>query len=804
METQSVSLKQYLVAKYGAEMQRTAAGFGKELTRESRFLNHHHFNLRCQKSGIIPPSLRIKSPVNTERARSAAARAAKIFLQERVKTTWRAGNSAKIKVENHRRVLQATLTSEDFDKVISISTRKAEETFLKFKQRQIEKFRKLKTGLSEGSRAHEVELRPSWLVNLSKKDLTAEQKAVLSKGPTFAITPKVNAVDFAAPIEAAMQLSDAQPEKMELARIRICDAIKRAGKKKKNMRRGECKAMQELRRDKEIKILQADKGNATVILDTDDYDKKVHELLDDRQSYVVLKKDPTKTTERKLLAVLRDLRKQGKINEAFYNNVRPSEGSSRPARFYGRVKLHKPSKPLRPVIATCGTSTYGVAKRLAGILRPLVGKSGRVLRNTVDLVETMEEVCLEQDEVLVSYDVKSLFTSIPIDESINICKRRLQLDDTLGDRTDMDIDTIVQLLRFCLKSAEFQYDGTHYRQLEGVFMGSPVSPVIADIFMEELEDKVFDCTVGKAPPRLWKRFVDDVLSVILKTEVHNYLVFLNEQHPRVRFTMEVETEGSLPFMDVLFSRKEDGKLSRKVYRKPTHTDRYLQFDSHHPIAVKSGIVKGLVERAIQVSSDTEAKERELSHISEVMQLNGYPRKFVAKAMKQVRRKTPEWNEEEKKTSLARIPFIDGVSQEIRRIAREVDVKCSFYMPNTLRPMYCVKDQLSKGTETNVVYSLECKTCQGKYIGETQRALAVREKEHRDAVRLGYVDKSAVAEHVHDQLAQHEIDWDSVSIIDRAVRRTERKMREAFAIHRTKPVMNRDVGVDRSKTWNAIL
>ena len=74
----------------------------------------------------------------------------------------------------------------------------------------------------------------------------------------------------------------------------------------------------------------------------------------------------------------------------------------------------------------------------------------------------MEEVCLEQDEVLVSYDVKSLFTSIPIDESINICKRRWQLDDTLGDRTDMDIDTIVQLLRFCLKSAEFQYDGTHY------------------------------------------------------------------------------------------------------------------------------------------------------------------------------------------------------------------------------------------------------------------------------------------------------------------------------------------------------
>ena len=94
--------------------------------------------------------------------------------------------------------------------------------------------------------------------------------------------------------------------------------------------------------------------------------------------------------------------------------------------------------------------------------------------------------------------------------------------------------------------------------------------------------------------------------------------------------------------------------------------------------------------------------------------------------------------------------------------------------------------------------------QGKYIGETQRALAVREKEHRDAVRLGNIDRSAVAEHVHDQVVHHEIDWNSVRIADRAVRRTERKLREAFATYQTKLVMNRDAEAERSKTWNAIL
>ena len=149
------------------------------------------------------------------------------------------------------------------------------------------------------------------------------------------------------------------------------------------------------------------------------------------------------------------MRKHGKISEAFYNSVRPSEGSSKPARFYGTVKLHKESTPLRPVVATCGTSTYGLAQKLVKILRPLVGSSGRILRNTRNLVDSMENVKLEARERLVSYDVKSLCTSIPVDEAIEICERKLRDDEELVDRTGMGVDTIVQLLRFCLKSTAF-------------------------------------------------------------------------------------------------------------------------------------------------------------------------------------------------------------------------------------------------------------------------------------------------------------------------------------------------------------
>ena len=87
----------------------------------------------------------------------------------------------------------------------------------------------------------------------------------------------------------------------------------------------------------------------------------------------------------------------------------------------------------------------------------------------------------------MSYDVKSLFTSIPVEESLGICERKLWADNTLNERTSMDVTMIVRLLRFCLTTTAFQFKGTHYQQLGGAAMGSPVSPVTADIFMEDLE-----------------------------------------------------------------------------------------------------------------------------------------------------------------------------------------------------------------------------------------------------------------------------------------------------------------------------
>ncbi len=261
-------------------------------------------------------------------------------------------------------------------------------------------------------------------------------------------------------------------------------------------------------------------------------------------------------------------------------------------------------------------------------------------------------------------------------------------------------------------------------------------------------------------------------------------------------------------MDVRFTRQDQGNLVREVYQKPTHTNRYVQFDSHQPNNVKAGVVQCLVNRAVTVCSSVALRDAELKNIRQAMTSNGYPKKFTEKAIsKQLKKATNTSSRvelDQPKLITTSIPFIDGLSQEVRRIARTAGIRCAFSTPSTLSALYSVKDTLPKDTRTHAVYSLQCNTCKEEYIGETLRAVGVRRKEHCDAIRLGQFQKSAVAEHVHNKATPHEIDWSSLQVIDTAFRQTERKIREAMHIHKRKPALNRDQGIERSTVWNAVL
>ena len=119
----------------------------------------------------------------------------------------------------------------------------------------------------------------------------------------------------------------------------------------------------------------------------------------------------------------------------------------------------------------------------------------------------LSSVILDDSEELVSFDVSALFTSVPVQESIRIIKERLTNDTSLQTRTSMSVDQITQLLEYSLTTTYFQYDGEYYQQTEGAAMGSPVSPIVANLFMEAFESKALSSY--PTPPCFWGRYVDD-------------------------------------------------------------------------------------------------------------------------------------------------------------------------------------------------------------------------------------------------------------------------------------------------------
>ena len=126
---------------------------------------------------------------------------------------------------------------------------------------------------------------------------------------------------------------------------------------------------------------------------------------------------------------------------------------------------------------------------MSRILKPLVGKSPLHIQNNQDFMEHLKDIQLGPDVVMVSYDVRTLFTSVPIQPALEVIEKLLNEDPDLQNRTTMSTKQIMDLLEFCLRSTYFTYRGKFYEQVEGAAMGSPISPIVANLYMENFENR---------------------------------------------------------------------------------------------------------------------------------------------------------------------------------------------------------------------------------------------------------------------------------------------------------------------------
>ena len=353
-----------------------------------------------------------------------------------------------------------------------------------------------------------------------------------------------------------------EPHNAEELRATMRGALRNSQEPTRNITKQEVQALVELKNDQSRVILTVDKGVAIVIMDKEDYQEKAKALLEDQGTYKALKSDPTSRIKSKLISLLKKIKSEGGIDDTQYKKMYPT--GAVPPKFYGLPKIHKRGIPLRPIVSSRGSNSYEVAKELARILKPLVGSSPYHIKNTADFIEQIKHVTLLADETITSYDVSALFTSVPIEAAINIIQRRLELDQELHSRTNMKVEHITSLLEFFLKTTYFQFQGSFYEQINGAAMGSPISPIVANLFMEDFEVKAIQA--AKNPPKMWKRYVDDTCVILSSISKDEFFHHINSIDPRIQFTSEdSKPDGSFPFLDSLVMPQPDGSIKTTVF-----------------------------------------------------------------------------------------------------------------------------------------------------------------------------------------------------------------------------------------------
>ncbi|KAI8483432.1 hypothetical protein Bbelb_388950 [Branchiostoma belcheri] len=265
--------------------------------------------------------------------------------------------------------------------------------------------------------------------------------------------------------------------------------------------------------------------------------------------------------------------------------------------------------------------------------------------------------------------------------------------------------------------------------------------------------------ISTTPPANWFRYVDDTWCRLKKRVAADFFDHINQIDDNIKFTQEPSHDNMLPFLDTKTIVEEDGNLRFEMYRKPTHTDQYLAFDSHHPLENKLAVIKTLFHRADNIITSDQAKTDEHRHLRGALAKCGYQNWTFNKALKP--------SDQSKKTQ-----------------------KCK---------------PLTNKNKANITIPLKCEepNCNNTYIGETSRPLKVRYKEHCRPSANGY--SSAIFNHLqHNQ--GHSFKLESTDILDRETRWWERGVKEAIYERMYNPTLNREGGlrVDLSGTWDLAL
>ena len=262
---------------------------------------------------------------------------------------------------------------------------------------------------------------------------------------------------------------------------------------------------------------------------------------------------------------------------------------------------------------------------------------------------------------------------------------------------------------------------------------------------------------------------------------------MNKQHDSIKFTKEHAVDNQLGFLDAMVKCKSN-EVSTTVYRKPTHTDQYLNYNSNHPRRHKASVVWSLATRAYLYCNTEDDLQAELRHVRKALSANGYPEWFVDmhinKAFFRIINKDESGRKEKKqlqdqKMILISLPYINGWSEKLSKLCGSFGVEVLHKPFSSIRShLRSAKDKLFPSQRRNVVYSIPCHDCDKVYIGETGRQEGTRMKEHKKNFRVGS-SLSGPAIHCKDG---HKMNWEGVKHLAREPNADKRRILERIKIH----------------------
>ena len=293
----------------------------------------------------------------------------------------------------------------------------------------------------------------------------------------------------------------------------------------------------------------------------------VAQELNKPERYRKLKTDTIKQSRATINKKLAELKLKDLITKQEHPSLKPNVPKTPKTRPI--LKIHKDPLKIRLIINTQNSPIYKIAKKISKELRPLIRSGKNYIKDTEQLVDKIRNIKLEEDEIMISFDISDMNPSLPKQDVITEVVRRINEENF---KPSMNKKALIELVIISVEFMSFSCNGQYFDQKDGLFIGSPTSPAFAELYIQRVEEIHVYRMIHT--PRLWLRKVDDTF-VITKYDKRETLDELNKFNCEVQFTYESTTNNTLPFLDCLIKRDNEGRLQTKVYRKKTQGNTYI-------------------------------------------------------------------------------------------------------------------------------------------------------------------------------------------------------------------------------------